>query len=247
MLLVALIGFVLLSAARPGWAASLRRRGSLGDAFLRASIAAAGLLGLLRWVHLLSKRSAAVYEPDPNLPSSLPFPVPAVDVLWTAARGTFVLAVLGAVAAMALRSDFFRAPLGRALGALAILVALAPASLRSPGLAAADFMATVLFIALDRGVGRAPPPRARSGVGPLRHLHRRRAGGHRLARPAGVGRPGGGMAGSVAPGAGRRGAARRTPDRGEAGRVSARGSPAASGAVGAACGSSGPAYVPVEW
>jgi len=69
-----------------------------------------------------------------------------VDVLWTAARGTFVLAVLGAVAAMALRSDFFRSPLGRALGALAILVALAPASLRSPGLAAADFMATVLFL-----------------------------------------------------------------------------------------------------
>jgi len=146
MLLVALIGFVLLSAARPGWAASLRRRGSLGDAFLRASISAAGLLGLLRWVHLLSKRSATVYEPDPNLPSTLPFPAPAVDVLWTAARGTFVLAVLGAVAAMALRSDFFRSPLGRALGALAILVALAPASLRSPGLAAADFMATVLFL-----------------------------------------------------------------------------------------------------
>ena len=36
MLLFALVGFVLLSAARPGWAAALRRRGSLRDAFLRA-------------------------------------------------------------------------------------------------------------------------------------------------------------------------------------------------------------------
>ncbi len=147
ILLAALVGFVLLSGARPGWASTLRRRGSLGDAFLRAAIAAAGLLGLIRWVHLVTSRVPALYEPDPTLPSSLQFPAPAVEVLWTAARGTFLLAVLGAVAALAMRTDFFRAPLGRVLGAVAILLALAPSSLRSPGVAAAEFVPSVLVLA----------------------------------------------------------------------------------------------------
>ncbi len=147
ILFVALVGCVLLSAARPGWASALRRRGSLGDAFLRAAIAAAGLLGLIRWVHLITSRVPALYEPDPSLPSSLQFPAPAVEVLWTGARGTFLLAVLGAVAALALRSNFFRTALGRALGAAAILVALAPSSLRSPGLALPDYVPSVLVIA----------------------------------------------------------------------------------------------------
>jgi hypothetical protein len=147
MLLAALIGFVLLSAARPGWAVVLRRRGSLGDAFLRAAIAAAGLLGLTRWMHVITSRVPALYEPDPSLPESLQFAVPAVEVLWGAARGTLLLAVFAAVAALALRTNFFRAPLGRALGMLAILVALAPSSLRSPALALADFVPSALVIA----------------------------------------------------------------------------------------------------
>jgi hypothetical protein len=147
LLLAALIGFVLLSGARPGWAVALRRRGSLADAFRRAAIAAAGLLGLIQWVHVLTARSPAFYEPDPSLPSSLQFPLPAVEVLWQAARGTLLLAVLGAVAALALRTGFFRTPLGRALGVLAILVAIAPSSLRAPGLAAAEFVPAVLLFA----------------------------------------------------------------------------------------------------
>jgi hypothetical protein len=147
ILLGALIGFVLLSGARPGWASTLRRRGSLGDAFLRAAIAAAGLLGLIQWVHVITSRLPAVYQPDPNLPSSLQFAVPAVEVLWTAARGAFLLAVAGAVAALALRTSFFRTTIGRALGVLAILVAIAPASLRSPVLAASEFIPSALLIA----------------------------------------------------------------------------------------------------
>ncbi len=147
ILLGALIGFVLLSGARPGWAAALRRRGSPGDAFLRAAIAAAGLLGLIHWIHVITSRLPSAYAPDPNLPSSLQLAVPAVDILWSAARGAFVLVVVAAVAALALRTGFFKAPLGRALAVLAILVAIAPSSLRSPGLAAADFVPAVLLIA----------------------------------------------------------------------------------------------------
>jgi hypothetical protein len=147
ILLGALVGFVLLSAARPGWPAALRRRGSLGDAFGRAAIAAAGLVGLVHWSHILSSRLPSLYEPDPSLPDSLQFPLPELDVLWTAARGMFILALVAGVAALALRTEFFRAPLGRALGALAILVAIAPSSLRSPGLALAEYVPSVLVIA----------------------------------------------------------------------------------------------------
>ena len=215
MLLVALIGFVLLSAARPGWAASLRRRGSLGDAFLRASIAAAGLLGLLRWVHLLSNRSATVYEPDPNLPSSLPFPVPAVDVLWTAARGT------SSSRCWAPWRPWRCAPISFALrsgGRWGLSRSWSRSRRRAcarPGSPPPNSWPGPVH-RLDRGFGRAPAPRARSGMGLVRHLHRRRPGGHRLARTAGIGRPGGGMAGSVAPG---RAPRRCSPDASRAGCV----------------------------
>jgi hypothetical protein len=96
---------------------------------------------------VITSRLPSVYAPDPNLPSSLQFAVPAVEVLWSAARGAFLLAVVAAVAALALRTQFFKAPVGRALGVLAILVAIAPSSMRSSGLAAADFIPSVLLLA----------------------------------------------------------------------------------------------------
>ena len=99
-----------------------------------------GLLGLLQWSHVIASRLPSVYEPDPSLPASLQLPSPAVDVLWTAARGAFLIAVVGAVAALALRTEFLRTTAGRVLVGLAILVALAPSSLRSPGQALADFV-----------------------------------------------------------------------------------------------------------
>ncbi len=70
-----------------------------------------------------------------------------MEVLWAAARGAFVLAVMAAVAALALRTEFFRSAVGRALGVLAILVALLPASLRAPSTLAADFLPSVLVVA----------------------------------------------------------------------------------------------------
>ncbi len=146
ILLAALIGFVLVSAARPGWGRALRRGGTLSDAFLRAAIAAAGLLGLSRWAHGIASRVPALYEPDPSLPGSLQYAVPAVDVVWSAARGAFVLAAVAAVAALAFKSEFFKAPLGRALGAAAILVALLPSSLHPPAALAADFVPTLLTV-----------------------------------------------------------------------------------------------------
>ena len=45
MLLGALVGFVLISGARPGWTQALRRGGALPDAVLRAAIASAGISG----------------------------------------------------------------------------------------------------------------------------------------------------------------------------------------------------------
>jgi Type II CAAX prenyl endopeptidase Rce1-like len=146
VLLAALVGFVLISGARPGWAEALRRRGTLRDAGLRAAIAAGGLLGLIRWAHAIASRVPALYEPDPSLPGSLQYAVPAVDVLWSAARGTFGLAAVAAVAALALRSRFFQAPLGKALAVAAILVVLVPASLRSPAAIAADFVPSLLLV-----------------------------------------------------------------------------------------------------
>ncbi len=147
MLLVALVGFVLISAARPGWADALRRGGSLPDALLRAAIAAGGLLGLSHWAHLVARRVPALYEPDPSLPGSLVSAVPAVQVLWDAARGTFVFVAAAAVVALALRSEFFRSAGGRILGALAILVSLLPSSVPAPSSLAADFLPTVLVVA----------------------------------------------------------------------------------------------------
>ena len=96
---------------------------------------------------MIATRVPALYEPDPSLPDSLGFGLPAVEVLWAAARGTFILAVIAAPTALALRSEFFRTTAGKVLGAVAVLVALLPGSLRSPATLAADFLPTVLLVA----------------------------------------------------------------------------------------------------
>jgi hypothetical protein len=110
---------------------ALRRKGSLGDALLRAGIAAAGLAGLSHWFHVVSSRFPALYDPDPALPGSLNNAVPAVDAVWAAARGAFGLAAVAAVVALAWKSTFFRSTAGRALGVLAIAVVLLPGQLRN--------------------------------------------------------------------------------------------------------------------
>ena len=132
LLLVACLAFVLLGAARPGWAAALRHKGSLGDALVRAGLSAAIVLGLARWFEVLSARTPALYDPDPSLPGGLADAIPAADVVWAAARGSFGIAVLAATAALAWRSAFFRTLAGRALGIAAVILVLMPSDLRSP-------------------------------------------------------------------------------------------------------------------
>lgn len=143
ILLAACLGFVLCAAARPGWIAALRRKGSLADALIRAAIAAAGLAGLSQWFHVVFSRVPALYDPDPSLPGSLGNAVPAVDVVWAAARGAFGLAAVAAVAALAWRSTFFRTAAGRALGVLALVVVMLPSELRSPPEFTAEFLSTL--------------------------------------------------------------------------------------------------------
>jgi hypothetical protein len=147
VVLVALVGFVLLSEARPGWGAALRHGGSLSDAILRAGIAAAGFVGIVLWAHALTKNVRGLYEPDPTLPNSLEYAVPAIDVLWSVARGTFAIAVLAAATALALRSEFFRRPATRAFGVAALLVALLPSHLRSAAPLATEFLPAVALAA----------------------------------------------------------------------------------------------------
>ena len=148
LLLVASVGFVLLGAARPGWGAALRRKGSLADAALRAALSAAILLGLSRWFHVLEARVPALYDPDPSLPGSLASAVPAIEAVWGAARGAFGMAALAAGAALAWNSAFFRTMAGRLLGVLALVLVLAPSELRAPGEFAFEFATGVLAAAL---------------------------------------------------------------------------------------------------
>ena len=140
ILVAAAVGFVVYGGARPGWGAALRRKGTLSDALLRAGIAAGGMLGLARWFHVVSSRVPALYDPDPTLPASLQYAIPAVDVVWEAARGGFAFAAMAAGAALALASPFFRTRTGRLLGVAAVLVALIPSSAHSP----AEFASSLL-------------------------------------------------------------------------------------------------------
>ena len=144
LLLVALVGFVLCTGARPGWAQALRRRDRSGTRCC-ARACRRGPPRTLAWFHVISSRVPALYDPDPSLPSSLQYAIPGIDVLWTAGRGGFALAAMAAAAALAWKSTFFRTPTGRALGLLALLVAMLPSSLHSPGEFAAEYVPGLLI------------------------------------------------------------------------------------------------------
>jgi hypothetical protein len=131
LILAAGIGFVLFYAARPGWRRALRQ-GSLSDAFLRAAIAALGVVGLTHWFSAASIRWPVLFDPDPSLPEALARIIPGADVLWSVATATFALAAFAAVLAAA-RQDLIRQPLGLALAGLALLLIVMPTSFRTPG------------------------------------------------------------------------------------------------------------------
>ena len=168
ILLVSGVGFAVYEGARPGWAQALRRGTGVGDALKRAAIAAAGVAGLSHWFHVISSRVPALYEPDPSLPGSLQYAIPAVDVLWVAGRGAFAIAAIAAVGAIALQSQFFRAPLGRAVLAFSLLVALLPSDFHSAGRFAARAAAGPAAVRVARPLGGVPAAGQRRGVGPLR-------------------------------------------------------------------------------
>lgn len=138
-------GFILLSGARPGWRAALRRSGSLKDAFVRALVAAAGTEGLSRWKSVASARFPALFEADPSLPQALERALPGYAGFWSAATATFFLAVVAAVAALAWKEPAFRKPFWRALAVVGILLALAPGGARSAAEFAAEFLPEVLM------------------------------------------------------------------------------------------------------
>jgi hypothetical protein len=147
LLAVAGVSFVLLSGARPGWRHALRRGGSLTDAFIRAGIGAAGMVGLARWVAVASSRFPDLFDPDPTLPSALERALPGYAGFWSAATSTFTLGVAAAAVALAARQPAFRKPLWRVLGAAAVIVALVPTGARSVGEFTASFLPDVLLAA----------------------------------------------------------------------------------------------------
>jgi hypothetical protein len=103
-------------------------------------VAALGLAGLSRWEVLAAARFPLVFSFDPSLPDSLQTAIPAVAVLWGAARSTVAIAAAAAVVALALPHPVFRKPLGRALAILAVFLALVPSSFHS----APELLASVL-------------------------------------------------------------------------------------------------------
>jgi hypothetical protein len=147
LLLAAGLGFVLLSGARPGWRAALRRSGSLKDALARAGVAAVGTAGLARWIAVASSRFPALFEPDPALPRALERLLPGYAGFWSAATTTFSVAAVAATIALAARTPTARHPSLRALAALGILVALLPIGARSAGEFAAAWVPDVLMAA----------------------------------------------------------------------------------------------------
>jgi hypothetical protein len=147
ILVAASLGFVLLGAARPGWAAALRRRGSRSDALVRAILSVAIAAGLARWFHVIALRVPSLYDPDPALPGSLAPAVPGIDAVWGAARGAFVAAAVAAAAALAWKSAFFRTRAGRALGVAAIVLALLPSEMRTASGFAFELLTGFLFVA----------------------------------------------------------------------------------------------------
>jgi len=141
---LALVGFVLVDGARPGWRRALRAKGSLPDALLRAGIGAAGVAGLSRWTALVASRFPALDVPDPTLPGALERAVPGLAVLGSAAGRTLGMAVLAAVVAIAAAQPFFRGRGIRAAAFLALLVLLVPGGSRSPAELALDVVPAAL-------------------------------------------------------------------------------------------------------
>ncbi len=146
-LLLASVGFVLFSGARPGWRRALRRAGTLPDALFRAAVAAAGLAGLSHLTALAATRWPAYFGAEPWLPGWLASALPSLGAFWSVARGTFLIAAAAAVAALAVRGDFFRKPLGAALGAAVLLVAALPSSLGAPGEFTAAYLPDLAVLA----------------------------------------------------------------------------------------------------
>ena len=140
------VSFVLLSGARPGWRQALRRGGSLTDAFVRAGIAAAGMVGLARWVAVASYRwFPDLFDPDPALPRALERALPGYAGFWSTVTSTFTLGVVAAAAALAARHPTLRKPLGRVVAGAAVILALVPTGTRSVGEFAASFVPEVLL------------------------------------------------------------------------------------------------------
>ncbi|HEY7863697.1 MAG TPA: CPBP family intramembrane glutamic endopeptidase, partial [Thermoanaerobaculia bacterium] len=145
-LAVAGFAFALLSGARPAWSRALRRD-SLAAILPRAAIAAAGLLGLSQAFRAAAGVWPALYGPGVALPEQLGSLAPWADPLLATLRTTFLLAAAASVAALALRHDFFKSPVGRALGLLAVVAALLPTELGTPGEFLASFLPGVAVAA----------------------------------------------------------------------------------------------------
>ncbi|HEV8611534.1 MAG TPA: CPBP family intramembrane glutamic endopeptidase [Thermoanaerobaculia bacterium] len=141
------VGFVVLSGARPGWRAALKRGGSLGDAFARAAVAAIGTAGLSHWISIAASRFPALFEIDPTLPRALERWFPGYAGFWSAATATFSLAVVAATIALASRAPTARERPWRILFLGALLLALVPIGARSLGEFAAAFVPEVVMAA----------------------------------------------------------------------------------------------------
>ncbi|HEY6066915.1 MAG TPA: lysostaphin resistance A-like protein [Thermoanaerobaculia bacterium] len=141
------VGLVVLSGARPGWSAAMRRSGSLGDAFARAAVAAIGTAGLSHWISVAASRFPALFEIDASLPASLERWFPGYSGFWSAATSTFSLAVIAATIALASRRPTARQRPWRFLFLGAVLFALVPIGARSAGEFAAAFLPEVLTAA----------------------------------------------------------------------------------------------------
>lgn len=157
VLLVAVVVFVVVAGARPGWRPAMRTKGRLSDALLRAAIAAAGFIGLGRWSAVFAARFPAFNVPDPSLPTALEKAVPGFASLASAAFATLALASVAAVAAIAAREPFFRKRAARAAALAGLVLVLLPMSLHSvtefvvdllPPLAVAVWLGVVGFVLL---------------------------------------------------------------------------------------------------
>jgi Type II CAAX prenyl endopeptidase Rce1-like len=144
LVLAAGVGFVILSGARPGWRAALRRSGSLGDAFGRAAVAAIGTAGLARWISVAASRFPSLFEIDPTLPRPLERWLPGYAGFWSAATATFALAVIAAAVALATRTPTAQQRPWRVLFLGALVLALVPVGARSGGEFAAAFLPEIV-------------------------------------------------------------------------------------------------------